>query len=526
MSQSQGTAMMTDAGKVEKDSLDMHEVFVGKDVLDLLSSSMYANPLMIFREYVQNATDAIDEAVNAGLLESIAGGRIEIDINHEDRHVVIRDNGIGLSNAEFSTRMLSFGASVKRGTSARGFRGVGRLSALGQVRKLVFRGRSKGDAKIMEAVWDGQILKKMLNSSETGNDLVSIVRKTVTVRQLDPEGEPEHFFEVELVKPRRIANDRLLNECEISAFIGQTCPCPFSLDFAYGDEITDMLAPHGRAEWGYNIHVNKAKEPVYRPYFNEVIYSNMRKASLHDMKPFKIKGVDGGLAAIGWLVHHDYQGAIPATQGMRGLRARVGNIQVGDDRLFHEVFPEERFCSWTIGEVHILDERIVPNGRRDGFENNMHLDNLIAHLRPIGAEVARACRFSSQKRNQRKIFDRAEERLCEKLDILKQGAISSGYAGVIRREIDALLAEMRKVIESDLFEGQERRELKDRMHESEGMLDPAMALEKAGSPADVLKGLPENRQVIYREIFDLIHECSLNQGVAKDLVDRMLVRLS
>ena len=36
------------------------QIVVGKDILDLLSSSMYIDPMAIYREYVQNAADAID----------------------------------------------------------------------------------------------------------------------------------------------------------------------------------------------------------------------------------------------------------------------------------------------------------------------------------------------------------------------------------------------------------------------------------------------------------------------------------
>ena len=42
---------------------------VGKDILELLSSSMYVNPLAIYREYVQNAVDAIAIGMN-NLMES------------------------------------------------------------------------------------------------------------------------------------------------------------------------------------------------------------------------------------------------------------------------------------------------------------------------------------------------------------------------------------------------------------------------------------------------------------------------
>ena len=42
------------------------EIVIGKDILELLSSSMYVDPMTIYRKYVQNAADAIDDARNAG----------------------------------------------------------------------------------------------------------------------------------------------------------------------------------------------------------------------------------------------------------------------------------------------------------------------------------------------------------------------------------------------------------------------------------------------------------------------------
>lgn len=300
------------------------------------------------------------------------------------------------------------------------------------------------------------------------------------------------------------------------------CPCPFSPDFTFGAEITALLATHGRAGRNYNIHINEAEEPVYRPYRNEVAYSESKKAVLHSLKSYEIESIDGEMAAIGWLVHHDYQGAIPVAQGVRGLRARVGNIQIGHDRLFHEVFPEDRFCSWTIGEVHVLDGRVVPNGRRDEFESNAHLDNIVAHLRPIGAEVARECRISSQKRNRQKAFELAADKVYEKLDVLKQGAVSARYAKTIREEIGVLLAEMRKATEFDLFEDEDRRRLRSQLRKIEKAVDACTA--KAAG--DVFENLPQRKRSTYKEVFDLIYDCSVNQVAAKSLIDRMLDRLS
>ena len=45
------------------------EIVIGKDILELLSSSMYVDPMTIYREYAQNAADSIDEARAAGGFE-------------------------------------------------------------------------------------------------------------------------------------------------------------------------------------------------------------------------------------------------------------------------------------------------------------------------------------------------------------------------------------------------------------------------------------------------------------------------
>ena len=49
------------------------QITVGKDILELLTSGMYLDPLTIYREYIQNSADSIEKAVSKGLLKSIEG---------------------------------------------------------------------------------------------------------------------------------------------------------------------------------------------------------------------------------------------------------------------------------------------------------------------------------------------------------------------------------------------------------------------------------------------------------------------
>ena len=70
--------------------------FIGHQVLDIITSGMYDDPLMVYREYIQNSVDSIDVATQRGLFPS-DGGRISILISGLNRTVSIEDNGAGLS---------------------------------------------------------------------------------------------------------------------------------------------------------------------------------------------------------------------------------------------------------------------------------------------------------------------------------------------------------------------------------------------------------------------------------------------
>ena len=111
---------------------------------------------------------------------------------------------------------------------------------------------------------------------------------------------------------------------------------------------------------------------------------------------------DGDLAAIGWVVHSSYSGAIPKESRIRSIRARVGNIQIGDETVFDHLFSESRFNRWCVAELHIIDPNIVPNGRRDYFEPNPHLRNLENHLSILCKKIEKSCRDASKLRNKKK----------------------------------------------------------------------------------------------------------------------------
>ena len=74
-----------------------------KQLLHLLSHSLYQNREIAIREIVSNASDALDKLRHIALTNddvSSAGMEISIEPDKEQRILVIRDNGVGMTQDE------------------------------------------------------------------------------------------------------------------------------------------------------------------------------------------------------------------------------------------------------------------------------------------------------------------------------------------------------------------------------------------------------------------------------------------
>ena len=76
-----------------------------KQLLHLMTHSLYSNREIFLRELISNASDACDklrfEALNnASLLEDSPDTRVRIDIDEKKKTISISDNGIGMSRQE------------------------------------------------------------------------------------------------------------------------------------------------------------------------------------------------------------------------------------------------------------------------------------------------------------------------------------------------------------------------------------------------------------------------------------------
>jgi hypothetical protein len=493
---------------------------VGKDVLELLSNSMYVNPLSIYREYVQNAADAIEEASALGLLSRREAGRVDIRIDPDKRMVRLRDNGTGISRSAFARTLVALGASRKRGTKARGFRGVGRLAGLGYCQELIFRSRFDGEREMSEIRWDCRRLKSILRDTSFSGDVEDLIKEVVKVQHFVGPDAERHFFEVELSGMVRHGDDRLVNSEAVGDYLSQVAPVPFSPSFQFGKKIDEML--RDKVNLGsVLIHLKDEDQPLFRPHQDTFQARKGVTGEFRDVQFYEIQGKGGELAAVGWVLDHGYFGAINAVASIKGLRLRSGNMQVGEGNVLDELFVEPRFNSWAVGEFHVLDERILPNGRRDHFEQNVHFSNLLSQLRPIAEDLSRRCRQSSIRRNISRQFDLLSEQVAHNLSVITQGAIGPGDRKRLGRETLKEFKRMEKVGSHPAITGDEKARIGRVLNRYRRRL----ASIEDSHEHKALAAMNGRDKKTVTHLCSLLYECSGNKAAAKHLIDRILARL-
>jgi hypothetical protein len=505
----------------EAEAPGLDQIVVGKDVLELLSSAMYIDPLTVYREYVQNSADAIEIARERGILDD-GEGRIEISLTPAGRAISIRDNGIGIASGDFARTLLALGASGKRGSGLRGFRGIGRLAGLAYAQELIFRSRVSGEDLVNELRWDCRKLKAALRGDQFDGGVEELIQHIATISHVPGAGAPERFFEVELKGVVRLRADRLMTRAAVEQYLSQHAPIPFSPDFSHGAEINAALLAAG-VSTGLRIHIDGDEDPLYRPHRDSFDAGNGRHIAFEELEIRELPDMDGGPAAIVWVLHHPYEGAIPQGNLVKGIRMRVGDVQVGGDHVLEELFAEPRFNSWSAGEVHVVDRRVVPNGRRDDFEQNVHHNNLLNHLSPLVRDISKRCRTNSIRRNWIRKFDASIEQARTVAESLDSRSAEPRQRGAMVAQVGDMLDEAARIAAMPLFKDDGASSLHERVAEARAMFENVEVAPPVD--ADPLAGIPAAERPVVERIVAIIHELSASRDDADTLVEQIVARL-
>ena len=379
-------------------------VQVGKYTLESLTTGMYSDPKIVYREYIQNSVDSLEHAVSLGMLEQ-QGMRIDIIVNADESYISIKDNGTGISAAEAAQTLMNVGSSKKRNANNRGFRGIGRLGGMSYCNTLVFTTSAENEKVKTVVSFDCKKLRHLLVPGEYEDMSLSAVLEEITTIETFPEKEEKHYLCVEMVDVNGFSD--LLDIDAARSYISQVAPLPYqSRHFIYTSQLKSFLSDNGYIVEEFPIFVGENEsdlEPVYKPNKSRFRSDRGKRTvdEISSMKYFNVT-VDGELYALGWYGNCGWYGFLSEKE-ISGFRVRKGNILIGDSHTMNAIFKEARFNGWTQGEIFIVTDKLIPNARRDDFEqNDAYYKFMEALSNSVGTEIARTIREASLTRNNTK----------------------------------------------------------------------------------------------------------------------------
>lgn len=358
---------------------DKQMVIIGKNILDNLTTGMYEDSRVIYREYIQNACDQIDIAKQNGVLSDNNPGSISIAIDPKKRSIIIEDNATGVKKDEFIENVYNIADSNKIRGVNRGFRGIGRLCGLAYCKTLRFTTSAQGEniASVMEC--NAHEMRLLLGNGEKSS--VQEIWEKITTFKTKSEDVKNHYFRVELIDVIE-EDEQLLKENDIYNYLSFVAPVPYKNVFDFSKKIHQHSNEIKMPIDEYNIDINgKPLFKGYKKYLYDSAIAGLKeydKISNVEFKDFFDES--GKLIAWMWYGISRFEKNIPETNLMRGIRLRSGNIQLGDSSTLQKFFKESRGNGYFVGELFVIDKQLIPNSQRNYFNENearVNFENII-----------------------------------------------------------------------------------------------------------------------------------------------------
>ena len=514
---------------------------IGKFTIESLTIGMYSDPFTIYREYIQNAADAIDEALLQSILKKDEG-EISINVNSSESIIEILDNGIGVPVKVAFQLLSDIGASQKDTKRSRGFRGIGRLGGIAYCGNLVFTTSYKGEPEKSIIEFDCSKIREMLQPGKYVEYNAEKVIEAATKFTKEKEEIDKHYFMVQLIGVDQQFSE-LLDEEDVAYYLSTVSPVPFDCQkFIYATQIKNYFLKKTKNIDEYRIVLNNSPKPILKKYRTHFKTGQQERTNQDDT----INGVEyfegyldnADLLFLGWIGLCNFKGTVQ-DEYMRGIRIRKGNILIGDEQTFGQFFKSEknRANGVFIGEVYVYWQDILPNARRDDFEKNTAYKELDKRLKKIADDLNRKYRRGYSQRNS---LIRKYNESIEKIEQVKQ-EIESGITSDVHKTklLDEIeLAE--KQVENTI---NDLNKLKVKLSEDDKKINDVDQIIKSRSKIkkeiigienqitdaeykgkDELSFLSREQRQIYKIIIEIIDK-ELEKEIAKKLNDKIITAL-
>ncbi len=331
----------------------------GVGTLGLALGKLYTDPLVIYREYIQNACDGLELAIKEKL---ITPNEAVISIQIGNNEISIKDRGIGVKVSEIGPRLVDPGNSGKYKDNLIGQYGIGRLIAAQYCEKIVFETTYYNENQKTILTWNTDEAFKLIDSREFEDGTEVIDRVTNCV--FEPEESKEHYFRVKLCGLKRRI-DKLVDFQAVKEYVSLIAPVDYTMEFKEGYlfpalEDNPEYKELYEKERLYKVIING--EDIRKPYSFDI---PNKETSLIRPLFMKIEDPDDGLLGWGWYALNDkiiQMNSVP----FRGIRFRKLNTAVGDSNVMAN-YMKNVSVNYFVGEMFLTHEKIQPTGSRDGF---------------------------------------------------------------------------------------------------------------------------------------------------------------
>ena len=344
----------------------MSDYIIGANALESLTEALYKTSWSIFREYIQNSCDSIDNAVRENIFTNRDQGCINIFIDKDSRNIKIEDNAAGVKADDFTRLLGSIAASEKNKDVDKGFRGIGRLCGLACCKTLTFSAKFKGEQVISRLTCDAALMRELTSSTEklTADEVLKQIYKFSQDFTDDIDG---HYFIAEL---EGISDEHsyLLDVDGVKNYLAFVAPLPYPENFApFISQIHEHAEELGLRIDVYKIFLNN--EQLFKPYKHEFTTSN-GEDSIKSIKFIDLRDKDNNLFAWMWYGLSSFKAVIKESCKMRSIRLRKENIQIGDEDTLQNLFPEEKAIHYFAGELFCVSNVLIPNTSREYLKEN------------------------------------------------------------------------------------------------------------------------------------------------------------
>jgi len=340
---------------------------VGGDLVAIASAGLYTDPRDALREFCQNAVDA-------------DASRITIRFTGLNAAVIDDGHGMGFEDLIFARR---FARSQKVGTESVGFRGIGIYSAFQICQRLIVVSQQAGSDQRWTMTFDfasmHQTLKDRVDDGrglETALGPLIQAHTTVAFDRLPIAEVPRSGSTIVLLENIDPDAYSELSEIEsLKRYLRRTLPIPFSDSFEYKEKVERYLT---RNVPGYRTVSVRLKnddtafdEEITRSFPDNLQAPRFLEASWPMPPQTPVP------RAFIWACMSKRNSLKPNG----GIYFKKRGFTLGDGTELREKFSKRpAVYDWYAGEVYVVDETVIPNAARNGFEKNTGYRNLWSAL--------------------------------------------------------------------------------------------------------------------------------------------------